>query len=107
MDETGIDSYLYREYRYTLKEELGCGKIPWQKFRSTNIIAPMQYNGTTASTLFEFWFEQCTGCYAFQSMLGNASFHQKKYLLEIARKYYCTLIFLSHYSPELKLIEYL
>lgn len=67
MDETGIDTYLYREYGYAPRGKAVIGKIPGRKFQRTNIVAaklgthivaPMQYHGITDSTLFEFWFEQ-------------------------------------------------
>ncbi len=37
--------------------------------------------------------------------MDNASFHRKKQLYEICRKYSCNLIFLPPYSPELDPIE--
>lgn len=73
VDETGIDTYLYREYGYAPRGEAVKEKILGRKFQRTNIVAaklgthivaPMQYHGITDSTLFEFWFEQCAVCYA-------------------------------------------
>jgi len=67
VDETGIDSCLYREYGYAPRGQKVYDKVLGRKFQRTNIIAaklgkeiiaPMQYNGTTDSTLFEFWFEK-------------------------------------------------
>ena len=90
VDETGIDSYLYREYGYAPRGETVRGKILGRKFQCTNIVAaklgkhivaPMQYNGITDSTLFEFWFEQCLLlCIPEDAVivLDNASFHRKK-----------------------------
>lgn len=68
----------------------------------------MQYEGTTDSALFEFWFEKCLlSCLSDNSVIvmDNASFHRKNKLLEIAKNYKKTLIFLPPYSPELNLIE--
>lgn len=117
VDETGIDSYLYRAYGYAARGEAVYGKIPGRKFKHTNIvaaklgkelIAPMQYNGTTDSTLFEFWFEQCLlPCLPKDAVIvmDNASFHRKKELHKISSKHNCTLIFLPPYSPEFNPIE--
>lgn len=63
VDETGIDAYLHRMYGYALKGKLVFGKIPGRKFKRTSIVAeklgktlvaPMQYDGTMESTLFEY-----------------------------------------------------
>lgn len=72
------------------------------------IIAPMQYNHMTDSTLFEQWFEQCLlPCLPKKAVIvmDNASFHRKKRLFEISEKNNKTLIFLPPYSPELNPIE--
>ncbi len=116
-DETGIDSCLYREYEYAPRGQKVYDKVSGRKFQRTNIvaaklgkeiIAPIQYNGTTDSTLFEFWFEKCLlPCLKEGTIIvmDNASFHRKKQLYEICRKYSCNLIFLPPYSPELNPIE--
>lgn len=59
--------------------------------------------------LFEFWFENCLLPQAPKDaviIMDNASFHRKKKLAEIARRYNRTLIFLPPYSPELNPIEH-
>lgn len=68
----------------------------------------MQYEGTTDSILFEFWFEKyLLPCLPDNTVIvmDNASFHRKNKLLEIAKNYKKTLIFLPPYSPELNPIE--
>lgn len=117
VDETGIDSYLYREYAYAPKGEKIYERISGRKFKRTNIvaaklgnkiIAPMQYEGTTDSTLFEFWFEKCLlSCLSDKTVIvmDNAAFHRKHRLLEIAKNHKKTLLFLPPYSPELNPIE--
>ena len=117
MDETWIDSYLYREYGYAPREEAVIGKIPGRKFQRTNIVAsklgnhivaPMQYNGITDSTLFEIWFEQCLlPCLPEDAVIvmDNASFHRKKQLTDISYMHQRTLIFLPSYSPDLNPIK--
>lgn len=93
------------------------GRIPGRRFQRTNlvaaqmgseILAPMQYQGTTNAELFEHWFEQCLlPCLPEDAVIvmDNASFHRKKKLFEIADCYHRTLIFLPPYSPELNPIE--
>lgn len=117
MDETGIDSYLYREYGYAPKGKSVDGKIPGRKFTRVNIVAgklgeeivaPMQYTGTTNSELFEFWFKECLlPCLPKDVVIvmDNATFHRKSKLKEISDEKYRNLIFLPPYSPELNPIE--
>ena len=72
------------------------------------ILAPLQYNGTMDSQLFEFWFsnqllpslEKGTVI-----VMDNASFHSQKRLFSVAQNAGCKLIFLPPYSPELNPIE--
>jgi transposase len=92
-------------------------KISGKKFKRTNIVAgickgkwvaPMTYNSTTDSILFEFWFENCflkevdVGT---TIILDNATFHRKSILHELAQKYGCAILFLPPYSPDLNPIE--
>ena len=67
VDESGINECLHREYGYAPRGEKVIASISGRKFQRTNIVAakmgnqilaPMQYNGTTDAPLFEFWFEQ-------------------------------------------------
>jgi len=107
VDETGIDSYLYREYRYAPRGEAINGKIPGIKFQRTNIVAaklgknivtPLQYTVTTDGTLFEFCFEQCLlPCLPENAVIvmDNASYHRKKQLTEISARHHRSLIFSS------------
>lgn len=117
VDESGFDSFWYREYGYAPRGEKVTGKIAGRKLQRTNlvaanlnhqIIAPMQYTGHTDSILFEAWFEQ----QLFPALssehvivMDNASFHRKKKLFPLAEKHHIRLIFLPPYSPELNPIE--
>ena len=117
VDESGIDECLHREYGYAPRGEKVMESIPGRKFQRTNIIAaqmgdqiiaPMQYNGTTDAPLFEFWFEQWLLPYLPEDtviVMDNASFHSKEHLNLIAEKYHRKIIFLPPYSPELNPIE--
>ena len=117
IDETGINTCIYREYGYAPRGEKVYAKISGKKFQRTNIvsgkignkiIAPMQYNGTTDSVLFEFWFENCLLPSLGKEriiVMDNAAFHRKSELRHLAQKQQCKVIFLPPYSPELNPIE--
>lgn len=117
VDETGVDSYLYREYGYSPRGQKVYDKISGKKFQRTNIIAakvgneiiaPMQYNSKMDSALFEMWFEKCLLLYLEKGktiVMDNASFHRKKQLFKICEKFDYNLIFLPPYSPQLNPIE--
>ncbi len=68
----------------------------------------MEYDGTTDSILFEFWFENCLlkevkpGSVI---VLDNATFHKKSVLPDLAESYGCKVLFLPPYSPDLNPIE--
>jgi len=117
VDETGIDSYLYREHGFSK-----CGKkifaaVSGKKYRRVGIvaaqlgkeiIAPLQYDGTMDSSLFETWFSTRLlpnlpkGSVI---VMDNAAFHRKSRLISIAQGEGFRLIFLPPYSPELNPIE--
>ncbi len=118
MDETGIDSYLYREYGYALRGEPVHGLIRGRKYARVGIvaalmgdeiIAPCRYSGTMNHELFENWFENDLlpalpkGTVI---VMDNASFHRKEQLYCLAQEQECFLIFLPPYSPDLNPIEH-
>lgn len=92
-------------------------QISGKKFKRLNIvaakqgkkiIAPMQYECSMNSALFEYWFEyQLLPAVSEDSVIimDNASFHRKKKLFEIADSHNRSIIFLPPYSPELNPIE--
>ena len=113
----GIDNFIYRQYAYAKRGVKVTGRISGKKFKRTSIvaakmngsiIAPLQYQGSMDSKLFEYWFEFCLipllpkGSTA---VLDNASFHNKKRLALLVEKYGHKVIFLPPYSPELNEIE--
>lgn len=72
------------------------------------VIAPLQYEGTMDSILFETWFQSCL----LQALpdasvivMDNAAFHRKSKLFILAELAGHTLIFLPPYSPDLNPIE--
>jgi Transposase and inactivated derivatives len=117
IDETGIDTYLYREHCYAPKGQKVIGHISGKKYHRVGIVAaklgrrilaPLQYDGTMDSFLFETWFEQRllpdlpTNSVI---VMDNAAFHRKKLLISLAENRGHTIIFLPPYSPELNPIE--
>ena len=117
VDESGIDQCLYREYARAPLGQKIITKISGRKFKRTNIVAgicdgrwisPLQYECSTDSVLFEFWFENCLlrevelGSVI---ILDNATFHKKSVLPQLAQKYGCDVLFLPPYSPDLNPIE--
>jgi len=117
VDECGIDQYLYREFAYAPRGQKVVAKVGGKKFKRSNIVAgicrgewvaPMEYNGTTDSVLFEFWFENCLLKEVGEGriiVLDNATFHKKSVLPYLAKKYKCEVLFLPPYSPDLNPIE--
>lgn len=117
MDETGIDSYLYREYGWAKRGEKIYAQISGKKYRRTGVVAaqmgkeiiePLQYDGTMDSLLFEAWFEsRLLSALPLSTtiVMDNASFHRKSRLIPIAEKHGHTILFLPPYSPELNPIE--
>ena len=93
------------------------GRISGRKYERTNVVAakcgdrvvaPMLYDGTTDSFIFEYWFDKML----LKSIpkysvivLDNATFHRKKRLRELAQNADCELLFLPSYSPDLNHIE--
>jgi len=118
VDECGVDQYLYREYAYAPRGQKVVAEISGKKFKRTNFcagicqgkwVAPIEYDGTTNSVLFEYWFEQCLlkevrpGSVI---VLDNATFHRKSVLPQLAAQKNCSVLFLPPYSPDLNPIEH-
>ena len=118
VDECGIDTYLHREYGYAARGQKVFSRISGRKYKRCGIVAvqmngrilaPLQYDGTMDSSLFEFRFANQLlptlekGCVV---VMDNASFHCKTRLFSVAQEAGITLIFLPPYSPELNPIEH-
>jgi len=116
IDETGIDTFLYRPYAYAKRGVKAVGLISDKKYKrvgvvagklNANIISPLQYDGTMDSTIFGYWFEfyliPLLPPYS-TAVLDNTSFHNKKRLVLITQKFAHQVIFLPPYSPEINLI---
>ena len=117
VDESGFEQYYYREHCYCLKGQTVTGKVSGKKFARKSIvagqvngkvIAPIVYNGTMDYIFFEQWVEECLIPETKPDdviILDNASFHRKKQLSDICKKYGRNIIFLPPYSPDLNPIE--
>jgi len=112
-DETGIGRHLHRTHARSPKGVRVQGLVPGRRYQRTGIVAglrlgrtvePLQYGGTMDSGLFERWFGSRllpalgTGHVV---VTGNARFHRKAILQEMARRRGCAVLFLPPYSPDL------
>jgi transposase len=118
VDGTGIDACLCREHGRSARGEAVIGKTSGRKFKRVglvagqtgkSIVAPMQYDGTMDSGVFEWWFDAWLlpalpeGSVV---VMDNASFHRKGRLHALAERAGHSLLFLPPYSPELNPIEH-
>jgi transposase len=118
VDETGIDTYLHREYGWSKRGVPLVGLVSGRRYKRMGIVAaqigeriisPLLYEGAMDSTFFEMWFEtQLLPCLSAQTVIvmDNASFHRKGKLYPLAKTAGMHLIFLPPYSPELNPIEH-
>lgn len=117
VDESGCQQYYDREYGYAPKGEKVFGEVPGMRFARINIvaaqignklIAPMYYERSTDSAVFEVWFEGrlmpelSPGDVV---IMDNAQFHRKVELRKIASRYHVMVLFLPPYSPDYNPIE--
>ena len=117
VDESGFQSYYDREYAYAPRGEKVIGEISGMRFARTNLVAgqiggrtvaPMYYDGSTNSAVFEFWFEDTLMPALSQGdvvIMDNAQFHRKGVLRQIASRYHVMVLFLPPYSPDYNPIE--
>ena len=117
MDETGIDSFLHRDYCRAKRGKKIIGKVSGKKYKRCGIVAakighkiisPLQYNGIMDSALFETWFSKMLiPALPTKSIIvmDNAAFHRKSRLFSIAKSAGHQIIFLPPYSPEFNPIE--
>jgi hypothetical protein len=117
IDECGIDTFVYREYVYAPRGIKVIVRVIGKIFKRANnvaakcgesIVAPLVYNGTTDSVLFEYWFEHMLlksvskGSWL---VLDNTTFHRKQKLQTLAAASECHVLFLPPYSSDLNKIE--
>lgn len=117
IDETGVDSYVYRQRAWSRRGTYIYEKINGRRYKRVGIAAalccgkiiePMQYDGTMDGELFEAWFKKFL-CPSFERgkvlIMDNAAFHRQQRLECIAEAFGHRIIFLPPYSPDLNPIE--
>ena len=117
IDESGIDMSICQDRGWCLKQERLCGKKSGKYYERTNIIAgyvnhkliaPLVFNGSCNTQLFEAWVEQLLlkelkpGQIV---IMDNASFHKSQKIKKLIESVECKLLFLPPYSPDLNPIE--
>jgi transposase len=117
IDESGIDMTVCKDRGWGKKSEKLVGKKSGKYYERTNIIAgyvnrksiaPMVFNGSCNSDLFNAWIEQ----FLIKELkpgqvviMDNASFHKSQKTKELIESVGCIVIFLPPYSPDLNPIE--
>lgn len=117
IDESGIDSFLYRSYGRSKRGKRVFGKVSGKHFYResfiaakchSKILAPFCFHGTCNTQLFEFWIEKFLLPELKPNqivILDNATFHKSKKTQVLIEKAKCKLLFLPPYSPDLNPIE--
>ena len=117
IDESGIELTICKDKGWGKKSEKLIGKRSGKYYERTNIItglvnnksiAPMVFNGSCNTNLFESWVEQ----FLIKELkpnqvviMDNASFHKSQRTKELIKSVGCRIIFLPPYSPDLNPIE--
>lgn len=117
IDESGIDMTICKDRGWGKKGQLLHGKKSGKYYERTNIvaglvnnksIAPMVFNGSCNTNLFEKWVEDFLikelkpGQFV---VMDNAAFHKSNKTRELIQSVGCEVIFLPPYSPDLNPIE--
>ena len=117
IDETGFETYFYREYGRSLKGELIEGKVSGRRYQRISLVAglvdkelvaPMTYKETMTSNFFEAWFQKFllpTLKTPSVIIMDNARFHRMSRLKELCEEHGHKLLPLPPYSPEYNPIE--
>ncbi len=117
IDESGIELTICKDRGWGKKSEKLVAKKSGKYYERTNIIAglvnnqsiaPMVFNGSCNTKLFEAWVEQFLIKelkYGQVVIMDNASFHKSQKTKELIESVGCKVIFLPPYSPDLNPIE--
>ena len=117
IDETGFDTYFYREYSHSLKGQIIRGKVSGRRYQrislvsgltNSELIAPMTYEETMTSDFFEAWFQKFllpTLNTPSVIIMDNARFHRMGKLEILCEEFGHKLLPLLPYSPEYNPIE--
>ena len=117
IDESGIEERIVKDRGWGKRNEKLIAKKSGKYYERTNIIAgyvnkksiaPMVFNGSCTTELFNNWVEQFSikELKAGQCVImDNASFHKSSRTKELIESVGCRIIFLPPYSPDLNPIE--
>lgn len=117
IDESGVDTFLVREYARDIRGEVVFGRHSGKRFARESFIADLKnkhfiaafcYQGTMDTVLFNFWlvnFLLPSISKGDVIVMDNAAFHQSEKTKEMIEEAGCELIFLPTYSPDLDPIE--
>lgn len=117
LDESGIDTFVSRHFGRAQRGEKIQGEISGKRYArksfiaakvGSKIIAPMIFEGTCNSELFETWVEKVLVQELIPGQLiimDNATFHKSAKTKKLIEQAGCQLLFLPPYSPDLNPIE--
>ena len=117
IDETGFDTYFYREYGRSLKGQIIRGKVSERRYQRISLvagltngelIAPMTYGETMTSDFFEAWFQKFLLPRLNTPLviiMDNTRFHRMAKLEVLCEEFGYKLLPLPPYSPEYNPIE--
>lgn len=117
LDETGFDLSAARTHGRAPRGQRVYGKRSGNRRPRTSLIgalvkgkltAPMLFNGTTNTALFNQWLKEQLLPVIGNGMtiiMDNAIFHKSQETRELIKQAGCSLLFLPPYSPELNPIE--
>lgn len=117
VDESGIDTFISRQYGWGLRGQKVLGEVSGKRYAresfvaalvNKKIIAPMCYQGTCDTNLFNFWlanFLLPTLGPGYTIIMDNATFHKSEQAKELIKNAGCSLLFLPPYSPDFNPIE--
>ncbi len=117
VDESGVDTFVSRQYGRAPRGKKIHGEISGKRFArqsfvaakaGSKIIAPMIFEGTCHSELFETWVEQVLLPELIPGqtvIMDNATFHKSLKTKNLIEQAGCHLLFLPPYSPDLNPIE--
>ena len=117
IDETGFDTYFYREYSRSLKGQLIRGKLSGRRYQRISLvagltngelIAQMTYEETMTSDFFEVWFQKFLLPILNTLsviIMDSARFHRMGKPKLLCEEFGLKLLPLPPYSPEYNPIE--
>jgi transposase len=117
MDESGVESFLYRRHARAKRGITVTADIAGQRFQRKSIIAgfcqnrpmaPMYFDGYCNTDVVLAWVKEVFIPESKPGMvlvMDNASFHKSSEIEECLAEVGCRVLFLAPYSPDLNPIE--